>query len=92
MQTTEKTFGTLAKPRGPIPPFVADLAEMLTNRGYVPSPGSWWDDDQAYVFSSETYGPATYGHPRCELHWRAADPGRVRVVDGSGSLVVNLPL
>lgn len=90
--TDFRTLAQAQKLGEPVPAYVADLVELMTNRGYVPSAGSWWEDGRAHVFSVETYGPATYGHPRCEMSWSTAQPDRVEVIDQGGRVQINLPL
>jgi len=53
-------------------PTIADLESMVAARGFRVSAGSWEDDTHVYAFSVESYGPATYGHPKCTACWQVA--------------------
>lgn len=45
-----------------------DLKPLVEQLGYRVSGGSWESDDNAYAFSQETNGPATYNASRCVVH------------------------
>lgn len=49
---------------------INDMRELIRKAGFNPSVGSWEDASRIYVFSMETYGPATYGHPRYALDYK----------------------
>jgi hypothetical protein len=48
--------------------------QKMTDSGYTVSEGGSWIDEergQVYVSSVESYGPATYGHPKAEISYSA---------------------
>lgn len=53
---------------------------VIEGAGYRVSLGSRHSDEQCFVFSIETCGPDTYGHPRMECSVRA--DGAVRTTGG----------
>lgn len=45
---------------------------MMIENGYTISEGGSWIDEergQVYVSSVESYGPASYGHPKAEISY-----------------------
>jgi hypothetical protein len=44
-------------------------------RNFTVSCGCWSENGRAFAFSVETYGPATYGHPRCAIRASADNKG-----------------
>jgi hypothetical protein len=38
--------------------------------GYHASSAGWEDENTVNAFSVETFGPATYNHPRAEIQYR----------------------
>ena len=44
-----------------------DCNRRLELMGFKPSAACWEDANQIYVCSIESFGPATYGHPQCEI-------------------------
>jgi len=42
------------------------LKAIIRDMGYSKSAADWADEDFAYAFSKETWGPATYGAPKAE--------------------------
>ena len=70
--TSTKHLDTAAPKR--IRAWYRAAVKRLRAHGYRISAGSWfqaaprWGAGGACVFSYETCGPATYGHPRATLH------------------------
>ena len=48
----------------------------VARRGYEVSAGCWSNSTEAYAFSVKTFGPNTYGHPRCEIAAKRGQDGR----------------
>ena len=50
-------------------PTLADLQAMIRAAGGRNSAADWEDQYNAYAFSVDSCGPATYGHPRFTAHY-----------------------
>lgn len=63
---------------------IIDLMEAeVARRGYRISAGAWFDHaiGMGYAFSVESYGPGTYGHPRCTVSYSVRFPDGLAVSD-----------
>ena len=49
-------------------PTLDEAKQMLLDRGWTPSAGSWEDDGRVFAFSQESY-PGTYGGAAAVVCW-----------------------